>query len=95
MESGEVDARAHLAPRQVPSAPGDLVPSGRLNSLCRSRDSMPRNVVDVELRGQAALEVEAETDLARDGQANTLVPSIGNWSFPCRSHYGIRKNKAV
>ena len=95
MESGEVDARTHLAPRRVPSAPGDPVPAGRLSSLCQSRDSMPRNVVDVELHGQVALEVEAETGLARDGQAITLELSIGNWSFPCRSHYWIRKDKVV
>jgi len=23
----------------------------------------------------------------------TLDPSIGNWSFPCRSHYRIRNNR--
>nr|WP_315491516.1 DUF6527 family protein [uncultured Rhodoferax sp.] len=23
----------------------------------------------------------------------SLAPSIGNWSFPCRSHYWIRKNR--
>ncbi|MES2784289.1 MAG: DUF6527 family protein [Pseudomonadota bacterium] len=25
----------------------------------------------------------------------TLYPSIGNWGFPCRSHYWIRRNKVV
>jgi hypothetical protein len=25
-----------------------------------------------------------------DGKAISLTPSIGNWSFPCRSHYWIR-----
>ena len=25
-----------------------------------------------------------------DGEAITLEPSIGNWNFPCRSHYFIR-----
>lgn len=25
-----------------------------------------------------------------DGEAVSLHPSIGNWSFPCRSHYWIR-----
>lgn len=25
----------------------------------------------------------------------TLHPSIGNWGFPCRSHYLIRRNKVV
>lgn len=27
-----------------------------------------------------------------DGEHVTLYPSVGNWSFPCRSHYWIRKN---
>lgn len=30
--------------------------------------------------------------LTFDGRAITLSPSIGNWRFPCRSHYWIRKN---
>jgi hypothetical protein len=28
-----------------------------------------------------------------DGENVTLEPSIGNWSFPCRSHYWIRAGK--
>lgn len=28
-----------------------------------------------------------------DGRTISLDPSIGNWSFPCRSHYWIRKNR--
>jgi hypothetical protein len=28
-----------------------------------------------------------------DGKTISLDPSIGNWSFPCRSHYWIRNNK--
>jgi len=27
-----------------------------------------------------------------DGEHVTLDPSVGNWNFPCRSHYWIRKN---
>jgi hypothetical protein len=30
--------------------------------------------------------------LCFDGENVTLDPSVGNWSFPCRSHYWIRKN---
>lgn len=33
--------------------------------------------------------------LKMDGDAVTLHPSIGNWGFPCRSHYFIRRNKVV
>ena len=28
-----------------------------------------------------------------DGETVSLYPSIGNWSFKCKSHYFIRKNK--
>src|SRR5687768_184960 len=28
-----------------------------------------------------------------DGKTISVYPSIGNWSFPCRSHYWIWRNK--
>lgn len=28
-----------------------------------------------------------------DGKSVSLTPSIGNWQFPCRSHYWIKSNK--
>lgn len=28
-----------------------------------------------------------------DGDSVSLTPSIGNWQFPCRSHYWIKSNK--
>jgi hypothetical protein len=28
-----------------------------------------------------------------DGETVSLWPSIGNWNFPCRSHYIIRHNR--
>jgi len=31
--------------------------------------------------------------LIYDGKSVSLDPSIGNWSFACRSHYWIKKNK--
>lgn len=31
--------------------------------------------------------------LTYDGDSISLHPSIGNWSFPCQSHYWITKNK--
>lgn len=31
--------------------------------------------------------------LTYDGDTISLYPSIGNWNFPCRSHYFIRQNK--
>jgi hypothetical protein len=30
-----------------------------------------------------------------DGETVTLYPSVGSWSFPCRSHYFIRRNTVV
>ena len=30
-----------------------------------------------------------------DGETISLSPSIGNWYFPCKSHYWIRNNKIV
>ncbi len=31
--------------------------------------------------------------LTFDGKTITLYPSIGNWSFPCRSHYWIKNSR--
>lgn len=28
-----------------------------------------------------------------DGRTVSLYPSIGNWAFPCNSHYWIKKNR--
>lgn len=28
-----------------------------------------------------------------DGESVSLEPSVGNWSFPCRSHYWIERNR--
>jgi hypothetical protein len=33
--------------------------------------------------------------LTHDGETITLHPSIGNWSFGCRSHYWIRNNRVT
>jgi hypothetical protein len=30
-----------------------------------------------------------------DGKSISLNPSIGNWNFPCRSHYWIRNNRVI
>ncbi|WP_460611394.1 DUF6527 family protein [Hymenobacter terrigena] len=31
--------------------------------------------------------------LTYDGDAVSLSPSIGNWSFPCKSHYWVKRGK--
>lgn len=33
--------------------------------------------------------------LTFDGESITLYPSIGNWSFACRSHYWIERGKVI
>lgn len=33
--------------------------------------------------------------LVFDGESVSLHPSIGNWSFPCRSHYWIRRDRVT
>ncbi|WP_394358015.1 DUF6527 family protein [Methylococcus mesophilus] len=33
--------------------------------------------------------------LTFDGETVSLEPSIGNWSFPCRSHYWIKRSKVA
>jgi len=37
----------------------------------------------------------ADWRLIFDGRSISLEPSIGNWSFPCRSHYWIRNNRVM
>jgi hypothetical protein len=34
-------------------------------------------------------------ELRQKGEQMSLYPSIGNWSFPCQSHYWIDGNKIV
>ena len=45
--------------------------------------------------GQEVVTPITPTDwqLAFNGESITLSPSIGNWSFKCRSHYFIRNNE--
>lgn len=35
----------------------------------------------------------AQWSLTYNGENVSLTPSIGNWSFPCRSHYWIRDGR--
>jgi len=37
----------------------------------------------------------ADWKLIFDGETVSLHPSIGNWSFPCKSHYWIRGNQVA
>ena len=33
--------------------------------------------------------------LTYDGDTISLHPSVGNWNFPCQSHYVIRQNNVI
>lgn len=35
----------------------------------------------------------AQWRLCYDGETISLSPSVGNWQYPCRSHYWIRHNQ--
>src|SRR5882672_9530658 len=37
----------------------------------------------------------ADWKLIFDGRTISLEPSIGNWSFPCKSHYWIKNNRVL
>jgi hypothetical protein len=37
----------------------------------------------------------SDWELSYNGESVTLNPSIGNWSYKCRSHYWIRENQVV
>lgn len=37
----------------------------------------------------------ADWKLIFDGRSISLEPSIGNWSFPCKSHYWITNNNVI
>lgn len=45
--------------------------------------------------GQQVVTPLSPTDweLTYDGKTISLYPSIGNWNFPCQSHYWITRNK--
>lgn len=36
-----------------------------------------------------------EWRLTFDGETVSLYPSIGNWSFPCQSHYWIKRGEVI
>lgn len=38
---------------------------------------------------------ETEYSLTESDGKVSLFPSIGNWNFPCQSHYWIKQNKVV
>jgi hypothetical protein len=72
-------------------------------------DELPPNTIYVSMEygtavhaclcgcGQRVITPLTPTDwqLTYDGETISLHPSVGNWSFPCQSHYVIRQNKVI
>lgn len=47
--------------------------------------------------GQEVVTPLTPTDwrLTFDGETISLLPSVGNWNLPCRSHYVIKSNRVI
>lgn len=82
---------SHFAPQFVESIPEVLEPGVLYVSMSLA------SVIHLCACGcgQEVITPLSPTDwkLCFDGENVTLDPSIGNWSFPCRSHYWIRGGK--
>jgi len=80
-----------LEPRFVESIP-ELIADGLLYISVEFRTTMHRcccgcgNNVVLPLRPSA-------WRFSYDGSTVSMAPSVGNWSFPCRSHYWIRESQ--
>ena len=37
----------------------------------------------------------SEWKLVYDGDSISILPSVGNWRLPCKSHYMIKENKTI
>lgn len=79
-----------LTPEFVEFVPADLV-DGRLYISMMYATAVHRCCCGC---GQKVVTPLSPTDwqLLYDGECVSLTPSIGNWSFPCRSHYWIRRS---
>lgn len=81
----------HLRHEFVEQAPDEL-DDGVLYVSIGFRTTLHRcccgcgNVVVLPLR-------PSSWQLTYDGESVTMAPSVGNWSFPCRSHYWIRRGR--
>lgn len=82
-----------LEPAFVESIPDTLEP-GRLYVSIEFRTTMHLcccgcgNAVVLPLR-------RAAWRFTYDGEAITIAPSVGNWSFACRSHYIIKEGRVA
>ena len=52
--------------------------------------------VRTTFKGKANFDdIMSQWTLSFDGKSISLHPSVGNWNFPCRSHYWIRNNQVL
>lgn len=83
--------RHHLEPIFIDTIPDELV-DGHLYISKRYRTAMHRCCCGCGLEVVTPLN-PAKWRLTEDDARVSLHPSVGNWSFPCQSHYWIDKNQ--
>ena len=83
--------RVQLEPVFVDTIPSELE-EGRLYISKRYRTAMHRCCCGCGLEVVTPLN-PAKWRLTETGATVSLYPSVGNWSFPCQSHYWIEKNE--
>jgi hypothetical protein len=79
-----------LEPVFVDTIPAELE-SGRLYISKRYRTAAHRCCCGCGLEVVTPLN-PAKWRLTEEGATVSLYPSVGNWSFPCQSHYWIERN---
>lgn len=79
-----------LTPEFITSAPGELE-EGVLYISIPFKTSMHLCACGCGNKGVMPIRPGAWR-FTYDGEAVSMSPSVGNWSFPCRSHYWIRGN---
>jgi hypothetical protein len=83
--------RHHLEPVFVDTIPNSLE-EGRIYISKRYRTAVHRCCCGCGLEVVTPIN-PAKWQLNEDGGKVSLRPSVGNWSFPCQSHYWIDHNR--
>jgi hypothetical protein len=79
----------HLQHEFVDTIP-DALEDGRIYVSIRYRTVMHRCCCGCGFEAVTPL-APTEWSVTFDGDSISLSPSVGNWSFPCQSHYWIRR----
>lgn len=81
----------HLEPSFVEEIPAELTP-GVLYVSIEFRTTM--HLCCCGCQSHVVLPIRPSAwRVTYDGDTISMSPSVGNWSFPCRSHYWIRKGR--